>query len=85
MVIGRSLRVMKFGGSSVADAEKIKNVARRIAEARESGDHVLAVVSARGKTTDGPDLTDVDDVTREAMVNIAARAVIGSLPDLEDR
>lgn len=53
MVIGRSLRVMKFGGSSVADAEKIKNVARRIAEARESGDDVLAVVSARGKTTDG--------------------------------
>lgn len=53
MVIGRSLRVMKFGGSSVADADKIKNVARRIAEARESGDGVLAVVSARGKTTDG--------------------------------
>jgi aspartate kinase len=44
---------MKFGGSSVADAEKIKNVARRIAGARESGDAVLAVVSARGKTTDG--------------------------------
>ncbi len=44
---------MKFGGSSVADAEKIKNVARRIAAARESGDDVLAVVSARGKTTDG--------------------------------
>lgn len=44
---------MKFGGSSVADAEKIKNVARRIAEAREDGDNVLAVVSARGKTTDG--------------------------------
>ena len=44
---------MKFGGSSVADADKIKNVARRIAEARESGDDVLAVVSARGKTTDG--------------------------------
>jgi aspartate kinase len=44
---------MKFGGSSVADAEKIKNVAGRIAAARESGDDVLAVVSARGKTTDG--------------------------------
>jgi aspartate kinase len=47
------LRVMKFGGSSVADADKIKNVARRIAGAREEGDDVLAVVSARGKTTDG--------------------------------
>ena len=44
---------MKFGGSSVADAEKIKNVARRIADARETGDDVVAVVSARGKTTDG--------------------------------
>jgi aspartate kinase len=44
---------MKFGGSSVADAEKIKNVARRIADAREAGDDVVAVVSARGKTTDG--------------------------------
>nr|WP_217914865.1 aspartate kinase [Miltoncostaea marina] len=44
---------MKFGGSSVADAEKIKNVARRIAAAREAGDDVVAVVSARGKTTDG--------------------------------
>ncbi|HVH01231.1 MAG TPA: aspartate kinase [Miltoncostaeaceae bacterium] len=44
---------MKFGGSSVADAEKIKNVARRIAGARGEGDDVLAVVSARGKTTDG--------------------------------
>ena len=44
---------MKFGGSSVADAQKIKNVARRIAAAREEGDDVVAVVSARGKTTDG--------------------------------
>ena len=44
---------MKFGGSSVADADKIKNVARRIAAAAEGGDEVLAVVSARGKTTDG--------------------------------
>lgn len=44
---------MKFGGSSVADAEKIQNVARRIAAAKDSGDDVVAVVSARGKTTDG--------------------------------
>lgn len=44
---------MKFGGSSVADADKIRNVARRIAAAREGGDAVVAVVSARGKTTDG--------------------------------
>ncbi len=44
---------MKFGGSSVADADKIRNVAGRIASAAESGDRVVAVVSARGKTTDG--------------------------------
>ena len=44
---------MKFGGSSVADADMIRNVARRIAAAAESGDRVVAVVSARGKTTDG--------------------------------
>jgi len=44
---------MKFGGSSVADADKIRNVAQRIAAARELGDDVVAVVSARGKTTDG--------------------------------
>ncbi len=48
-----ALRVMKFGGSSVADADKIKNVARRIAQAKEGGDDVVAVLSARGKTTDG--------------------------------
>ena len=51
MVIG--LRTMKFGGSSVADADKIRNVAERIAAVKEGGDEVLAVVSARGKTTDG--------------------------------
>jgi aspartate kinase len=44
---------MKFGGSSVADAEKIRNVARRLKAAKESGDDVVAVVSAMGKTTDG--------------------------------
>jgi aspartate kinase len=44
---------MKFGGSSVADADKIRNVAGRIAAAAETGDRVVAVVSARGKTTDG--------------------------------
>jgi aspartate kinase len=45
--------VMKFGGSSVADAEKIKNVARRLVEAKERGLRVVGTVSAMGKTTDG--------------------------------
>jgi aspartate kinase len=44
--------VQKYGGSSVADAEKIKNVARRVA-ASASGHQLVVVVSAMGKTTDG--------------------------------
>ena len=44
--------VMKFGGTSVADAERIKRAARRIVERREAGNAVVAVLSARGKTTD---------------------------------
>jgi aspartate kinase len=47
-----ALIVQKYGGSSVADAEKIKNVARRIVEAKEKGNEVVVVVSAMGKTTD---------------------------------
>jgi aspartate kinase len=44
--------VMKFGGTSVADAERIKRAARRIVAAREQGNRVVAVLSARGRTTD---------------------------------
>jgi aspartate kinase len=44
--------VMKFGGTSVADAERIKRAARRIVAQRERGRRVVAVLSARGKTTD---------------------------------
>jgi len=44
--------VMKFGGSSVADATCIKRVASRIVDARKEGHPVVAVVSARGDTTD---------------------------------
>ncbi len=44
--------VQKYGGSSVADAEKIKNVARRIAATKEKGNDVVVVVSAMGDTTD---------------------------------
>jgi aspartate kinase len=44
--------VMKFGGTSVAGAEQIKRAAQRIVAARESGSRVVAVLSARGKTTD---------------------------------
>jgi aspartate kinase len=44
--------VMKFGGTSVGDAERIARAARRIAKAKEDGNRVVAVLSARGKTTD---------------------------------
>jgi aspartate kinase len=44
--------VMKFGGTSVAGAEDIKRAAKRIVAAREEGKPVVAVLSARGKTTD---------------------------------
>jgi aspartate kinase len=44
--------VMKFGGTSVADAQRIKRAAQRIVAKRRQGKRVVAVLSARGKTTD---------------------------------
>jgi aspartate kinase len=49
---GSDIVVMKFGGTSVAGAEQIKRAAGRIVAAREAGNRVVAVLSARGKTTD---------------------------------
>jgi aspartate kinase len=47
-----ALIVQKYGGSSVADAERIENVARRVAKAKDEGNQVVVVVSAMGDTTD---------------------------------
>lgn len=47
-----ALIVSKFGGSSVASIEKIKNIALRVKEMRSQGDDVAVVVSAMGDTTD---------------------------------
>ena len=47
-----ALIVQKFGGSSVADADKIRNVARIITEQYRKGHSVVAVLSAQGDTTD---------------------------------
>jgi aspartate kinase len=47
-----SLVVQKYGGSSVADAESVKRVARRIVDTRKAGHEVCVVVSAMGDTTD---------------------------------
>lgn len=44
--------VQKFGGSSVADAERVRNVARRVVRTREAGFAPVVVVSAQGDTTD---------------------------------
>jgi aspartate kinase len=47
-----SLLVQKFGGTSVADADRIRAVADHVARSRRAGDQVVVVVSAMGKTTD---------------------------------
>lgn len=60
--------VMKFGGSSVADATCIKRVAGRIVGARKAGHPVVAVVSARGDTTD-----DLIEMAKEISDNPPAR------------
>lgn len=52
MVENHKIIVQKFGGSSVADAQKIQNVAKRVCSMREQGFQMVVVVSAMGKTTD---------------------------------
>ena len=47
-----ALIVQKYGGTSVGDPEKIRNIARRVSRAREGGDRIVVVVSAMGDTTD---------------------------------
>src|SRR5574340_549709 len=46
------LIVQKYGGTSVGDAERIRNVAHRIIATRQDGNDVVVVVSAMGDTTD---------------------------------
>src|SRR5262249_32896366 len=62
------LVVMKFGGTSVAGPEDIKRAAGRIVAARERGKRVVAVLSARGKTTD-----ELTAMAREVSDHPAAR------------
>lgn len=47
-----SIVVQKYGGSSVADPDKIRNVAKRVAKSHDAGDQVVVVISAMGDTTD---------------------------------
>ena len=60
-----ALIVQKFGGSSVADADKIRNVARIITDTYQKGNSVVAVLSAQGDTTD-------DLIEKAAEINPAA-------------
>ena len=51
--VARMARVVqKFGGSSVADADSIKRVAKRIVATKQAGHEVVVVISAMGDTTD---------------------------------
>ncbi|MEG6571366.1 aspartate kinase [[Clostridium] cellulosi] len=60
-----SLIVQKFGGTSVADADRIRNVAKIITDTYKAGNNVVAVVSAQGDTTD-------DLIAKSAEINPAA-------------
>jgi aspartate kinase len=60
--------VMKFGGTSVADPERLRSIARRLVERRKRGDRVVAVLSAMGSTTD-----DLLDLARQVSARPDAR------------
>ena len=60
--------VMKFGGTSVAEPDDIRRAAGRIVAARQAGKRVVAVLSARGKTTD-----DLFEMAHEVSETPAAR------------
>ena len=47
-----ALIVQKYGGSSLADADRIRNIATRVSKARDEGKRIVAIVSAMGNTTD---------------------------------
>ena len=51
--VDMALIVQKYGGSSLADPERLKKVAERVARARRAGHQVVVIVSALGDTTDG--------------------------------
>lgn len=63
-----SLIVQKYGGSSVRDAERVMNVARRIVETYDEGNSVVVAVSAQGDTTD-----DLIEKAREINPNASKR------------
>ena len=62
------LIVQKFGGSSVANAERVNNVARIVTDTYKAGNDVVVVVSAQGDTTD-----DLIEKAKEINPHAAAR------------
>ena len=64
-----ALIVQKFGGTSVADAERLRNVARIITDTYQKGNSVVAVLSAQGDTTD-------DLIEKAAEINPSASMAI---------
>ena len=79
-----SLVVQKYGGSSVADADRIKHVARRVAKEREKGSDLVVVVSAMGDTTDhlldlAASITDEPDAREMDLLLATGEHISGTL------
>ena len=59
MKMGRGIIVQKYGGTSVAGIDRIRNVAKKVVRAKRAGYDVVVIVSALGDSTDK--LIDLDD------------------------
>ena len=70
-----ALIVQKFGGSSVADADRIRNVARIITETYRRGHRVVAVLSAQGDTTDAGAIAATGCGVKTAMLAFPIRGL----------
>lgn len=81
----RPIIVQKYGGSSVADVEKIGRVADRVVEAKREGNDVVVVVSAMGKATDGLIKLAHDVATREGTKVEPARRELDMLVSTGER
>ena len=72
-----SLIVQKFGGSSVANAQRVFNVANIITDTYDKGNDVIVVVSAQGDTTD--DLIAKAAAETELLITVEEHSIIGGL------
>ncbi|MFA4909709.1 MAG: aspartate kinase [Desulfobacteria bacterium] len=79
-----ALIIQKYGGTSVGNVEKIKNVARRVRSARQDGNDVIVIVSAMGEETDrlldlARDITDQPDEREQDVLVSTGEQVSSSL------